>query len=72
MEYVEFDIDLSDLDDARKAPRVPIFTRVDLPWHMSKALRARDVSLTGMRALSRDGRAGGRSAIDSPDDTALK
>jgi hypothetical protein len=52
----EFDIDLSDLDDSRKAPRVPVFARVELPWHMSKALRARDVSLTGMRALSRDGR----------------
>lgn len=52
----EFDVDLSDLDDSRQAPRVPVFARVELPWHMSKALRARDVSLTGMRALSRDGR----------------
>jgi hypothetical protein len=51
-----FDIDLSDLDDQRNSPRVPVYTRIELPWHMSKALRARDVSLTGMRALSRDGR----------------
>jgi hypothetical protein len=53
---VEFDVDLSGLDDLRNSPRVPMFARVELPWHMSKAIRARDISLTGMRALSRDGR----------------
>lgn len=53
---VSFDVDLSDLDELRQSPRVPVYARVELPWHMSKALRARDVSLTGMRALSRDGR----------------
>ncbi|MCC6809458.1 MAG: PilZ domain-containing protein [Deltaproteobacteria bacterium] len=56
MDQESFDIDLSDLDDKRHSPRVPVYARVELPWHMSKALRARDVSLTGMRALSRDGR----------------
>ncbi len=53
---IEFDVDLSDFDDPRKSPRVPLYARVELPWHTSKAIRARDVSLSGMRALSRDGR----------------
>jgi hypothetical protein len=53
---VAYDIDVSDLDDQRGSPRVPLFARVELPWHMSKSLRARDLSLTGLRALSRDGR----------------
>jgi c-di-GMP-binding flagellar brake protein YcgR len=55
MEEEAFDVDLSDLD-ARSSPRAPMFTRVELPWHLSKAVRARDISLGGMRALTRDGR----------------
>ena len=54
--YVAYDIDVRDLNDQRGSPRVPLFARVELPWHMSKSLRARDLSLTGLRALSRDGR----------------
>jgi hypothetical protein len=56
-ESFELDVDLSDLSlDARRSPRAPMFARVELPWHMSKALRARDIGLGGMRALTRDGR----------------
>jgi len=53
---VEYDVDLTGLDELRNSPRVAMFARVELPWHASKAIRARDISLTGMRALSRDGR----------------
>ena len=52
----EYDIDLSDLYDGRTSPRVPLFTRVELPWHSIRAVRARDISLGGMSVLSRDGR----------------
>jgi c-di-GMP-binding flagellar brake protein YcgR len=52
----ELDVDLSGIEDSRDCPRVPMFARVELPWHASKALRARDISITGMRALTRDGR----------------
>src|SRR4051812_40733793 len=49
----DFEIDIS---DERVSPRAPMFARVELPYHPSRALRARDISLTGMRVLSRDGR----------------
>jgi hypothetical protein len=55
-DVVEFDIDVSDLEDARKCPRVPLYARIELPWHASRAVRARDISMSGIRALSRDGR----------------
>jgi hypothetical protein len=50
------------MDDAihpqntRVSPRVPLYARVELPYHPSGALRAHDISLSGMRVLSRDGR----------------
>src|SRR4051812_21796602 len=56
----EYDLDLSDLNayssELRTSPRASLYARVELPWHASKALRAHDISLTGLRALSRDGR----------------
>jgi len=52
----EYDIDLTDLYDGRLSPRVPLFARVELPWHQTRAVRARDISLGGMSVLSRDGR----------------
>ena len=63
MSQFEMDIDLSDLDlpaprkaKHRKSPRAELFARIELPYHASRAIRARDISLSGIRALTRDGR----------------
>lgn len=56
-----FDVDVSDLDSNRRySPRVPFYARVELPWHESRVVRGRDLSLGGLSVLCRDGRLANR------------
>ncbi len=50
------DIDTTDLYEIRHSPRVPVFARIELPWHVAKVVRARDIGLGGIGVVSRDGR----------------
>jgi hypothetical protein len=65
-DLVWYDVDLSDFDNLRHSPRVPVFSRVETLDMLGGVLRARDIGLGGMRVLSRDGRIAHRAGEPVP------